>query len=139
LTDDAGALAAIETSNTPVFVVRYETSDAGAFVPRGAFGVRHWLVPPEGPEREDEARADADRFLARLSAGTGGRLLAAQPDADLAEMLTHIGNELSNQAVIAYYPSNATLDGRYRRIRVTVDCEGCAVRARRGYRAGAIQ
>jgi len=139
LTDEAGALAAIETSNTPVFVVRYETSDAGAFAPPGALGIRRWLVPPEGPEQEGEARADADRFLTRLSTGTGGRLLAARPDADLPEMLAHIGNELADQAVLAYYPSNATLDGRYRRIRVTVDCEGCTVRARAGYRAGVMQ
>ena len=48
LTDAAGALAAIETSNTPVFVVRYETGDAAAFMPPWPFGVRRWLVPPDG-------------------------------------------------------------------------------------------
>ena len=139
LTDAAGALAAIETSNTPVFVVRFETGDAGTFMPPGAFGVRRWLVPPEDAEQRAEARAEADLFLIRLSAGTGGRLYAARTDAALPELLAHVGNELSNQVVLGYYPSNGVLDGTHRRIRVTVDCDGCSVRARSGYRAGAMR
>lgn len=139
LTDAAGALAAIETSNAPVFVVRFETGDAGIFMPPGAFGVRRWLVPPEGAEQQAEARAEADQFLIRLSAGTGGRLYAARTDAALPEMLAHVGNELSNQVVLGYYPYNSSLDGTHRRIRVTVDCAGCSVRARSGYRAGALR
>jgi VWFA-related protein len=139
LTDAGGALAAIEASNTPVFVVRFETGDAGSFLPPGAYGIRRWLIPPDAPEKAEEARADGDRFLMRLASGSGGRLLAARPGADIPEVLAHVGSELSNQAVIAYSPSNALLDGSYRRIRVTVDCEGCSVRARGGYRAGAVR
>ena len=136
LTDAGGALAAIEATNTPVFVVRFETGDAGAFLPPGAYGIRRWLIPPDAPEKAEEASADADRFLMRLASGSGGRLLAARPDAHVPEMLAHIGDELSNQLVLGYYPGNATPDGTYRRIRVTADCEGCSVRARSGYRAG---
>ena len=136
LTDAAGALAAIEASNTPVFVVRYETGDAGTFMPPGAFRVRRWLVPPDGPEKTEVARAAADQFLMRLSAGSGGRLLAARQDADVPEMLAHIGDELSSQVILGYYPANDTPDGTYRRIRVRADCADCSVRARAGYRAG---
>ena len=139
LTDGAGALAAIEASNTPVFVVRFETSDAGAFLPPGAYGIRRWLIPPDAPEKAEEARADADRFLMRLSSGSGGRLYAARPDANVPELLAQIGQELSNQLILGYYPANDTLDGTYRRIRVTADCDGCTVRARAGYRAGVMQ
>jgi hypothetical protein len=108
-------------------------------VPPGGFGVKRWLIPPEEPEKAEEARADADRFLVRLSAGSGGRLLAARPDADVPEMLAQIGQELSSQLVLGYYPANGTLDGTYRRIRVTADCDGCSVRARTGYRAGVMR
>jgi VWFA-related protein len=139
LTDADGALAAIEASNTPVFVVRYETADAAPLVPPGGFGVKRWLIPPEAPEKAAEALADADRFLMRLSAGSGGRLYAARPDANVPEMLAHIGGELSNQLVLAYYPANASPDGTYRRIRVTAGCDGCSVRARAGYRAGVVR
>ena len=139
LTDAGGALAAIEASNTPVFVVRYETEDAGSFVPPGGFGVRRWLIPPDGPEKAEAARAAADEFLVRLSSGSGGRLYAARPDADVPEMLAQIARELSSQLILGYYPANDMLDGAYRRIRVTVDCDGCTVRARAGYRAGVMR
>ncbi len=139
LTDAGGALAAIEASNTPVFVVRYETDDAGTFVPPGAYGVRRWLIPPDGPEKAEAARAAADQFLLRLSSGSGGRLYAARPDADVPEILAQIGRELSSQLILGYYPANDTLDGTYRRIRVTADCDGCTVRARTGYRAGVMR
>ena len=75
----------------------------------------------------------------RLASGSGGRLLVARPDADVPEMLAHIGDELSNQLVLGYYPANDTLDGTYRRIRVTADCDGCSVRARASYRAGVMR
>lgn len=139
LTDAGGALAAIEASNTPVFVLRFETGDAGSFLPPGAYGIRRWLIPPDAPEKAEDARADGDRFLMRLASGSGGRMLAARASADVPEMLAHIAGELSRQQVLAYHPSNSMLDGSYRRIRVTVDCEGCSVRARSGYRAGAIR
>ena len=56
---------------------------------------------------------------------------------DLGHVLADVADHLSRQVVLAYYPTNATLDGSYRRIRVSVDCDGCTVRARTGYRAGA--
>ncbi|MFO7691484.1 MAG: VWA domain-containing protein [Vicinamibacterales bacterium] len=139
LTDADGALAAVETSNTPVFVVRYETDDARTYMPPGAFGIRRWLIPPDGPEKAEEARVAADQFLMRLASSSGGRLFAARPDADVSEIVAHIGDELSRQLTLAYDPANDTLDGTYRRIRVSVDCDGCSVRARSGYRAGALR
>jgi hypothetical protein len=64
---------------------------------------------------------------------------AARPDADVPEMLAQIARELSSQLILGYYPANDMLDGAYRRIRVTVDCDGCTVRARAGYRAGVMR
>lgn len=139
LTNDSGALAAIQSVNAPAFVVRYDTPDVASRIPSGAYGIGRWLIFPPDAEKEGEARAAADRFLARLSAETGGRLYAALPDAAVPEVIAHIGQELSNQTVLAYYPTNGRLDGTYRKIRVTVDCDGCTLRARSGYRAGNIR
>ncbi len=94
-------------------------------------------APQEKPARG--ARAAADEFLMRLGSGSGGRLYAARPDANVPEILAQIGLELSSQLILGYYPANDTLDGAYRRIRVTADCDGCTVRARSGYRAGAVR
>ena len=63
----------------------------------------------------------------------------ARPDANVPELLAQIGQELSSQPILSDYPANDTLDGAYRRIRVTADCDGCTVRARSGYRAGAVR
>lgn len=136
LTNADAARAAMEASNAAVYVIRYETPDVASLLPPGAYGVRRWLIAPPDPEKEGEARAAGDRFLAQLSAETGGRLYAARPDAEIPEMLAHIAEEQSNQLVLAYYPANDRLDGSYRRIRVEADCDGCTVRARTGYRAG---
>lgn len=136
LTDAAGALAAIESSDTPVYVIRYETGDAGTYLPPGAFGIRSWLVAPDSPEKLVEAHSAADRFLVRLSSGSGGRLYSARPGAAVAEMLAQVGDDLSNQLTVGYYPINDKQDGTYRRITVNVDCADCSVRARTGYRAG---
>jgi len=136
LTNEAGALAAMEAIDAPAYVIRYETPDASSFIPTGAYGIRRWLIPFSEPGAEDKARAAADAFLVRLVSGTGGQLYAARADAEAHEMIAHIAEALSNQVVLAYYPANDRLDGTYRRIRVAVDCEGCTVRARTGYRAG---
>ncbi len=98
--------------------------------------VKRWLIAPDPPQTTADARTDAERFLERLSASSGGRLVAARADADIPEVLARVGEELSSQIVLGYYPSNAAVDGTYRRIRVTAECDGCSVRARAGYRAG---
>jgi len=139
LTDPSGALAAMESSNTPVYIIRYEPSDIPIEMYGQALQTRRWLIAPDSPEKVLGARAAANRFLAQLSSGTGGRLYEALPDAALPEMLAHIASELSNQVVLGYYPARATPDGTYRRIRVTVDRPEYSVRARTGYRAGVAQ
>ncbi|RPJ68881.1 MAG: VWA domain-containing protein [Acidobacteria bacterium] len=136
LTDMTGALAAMEAIDAPVYVIRYETPDASSLIPPGAYGIRRWLVPFADPGAEGEARAAADAFLLQLASRTGGQLYAARADAQVPEMIAHIAEALSDQVVLGYYPANDKLDGTYRRIRVAVDCEGCTVRARTGYRAG---
>jgi VWFA-related protein len=102
LTDAAGALAAIESSDTPVYVIRYETGDAGTYLPPGAFGIRSWLVAPDSPEKLAEAHSAADRFLMRLSSSSGGRLYSARPGAAVVEMLAQVGDDLSTQLTVGY-------------------------------------
>lgn len=139
LTDAAGALAAVDTSNVGVYVVRYDTSDApGPSLPTSVAG-QPWRLAVEETQTKADARGAGDRFLERLAAGSGGRLYMARPTVDPRELVEQVSQDLSQQYVLYYYPSNATLDGTYREIRVTVDRPGVTVRARTGYRAGALQ
>jgi VWFA-related protein len=139
LTNAAGAVAAIDTSNVAVYVIRYDTSDSAALVPTTSAVAQQWLAMPDDTQKNPQALAAADQFLGRLAAESGGRMYLARPDASVREMLAQISQELSRQYVLCYYPANDKLDGTYREIRVTVDRPDQTVRARTGYRAGALQ
>ena len=81
---------------------------------------------------------EGDRILADLAEETGGRAFFPYHVDDLDQSFQDIGDELRNQYSIAYIPTNATLDGKYHRIRIeTPDHKGYQVRARRGYYAKA--
>jgi Ca-activated chloride channel homolog len=81
---------------------------------------------------------EGDKILQDLADETGGRAFFPYHVDDLDQSFQDIGDELRNQYSIAYIPTNATLDGRYHRIRIEVpDHKGYQVRARRGYYARA--
>src|SRR5579862_3828706 len=81
---------------------------------------------------------EGDKILADLAEETGGRAFFPYHVDDLDQSFQDIGDELRNQYSIAYIPTNATLDGKYHRIRIEKpDHKGYQVRARRGYYAKA--
>lgn len=138
LTDAEGALAAVDISNVGVYVVRYDTSGTTAAPPASADSPLRRGVALDETHTSAEARREADRFLERLAEESGGRLYAARADANPQQLMAQVSRDLSQQYVLRYYPARTTLDGLYRQIRVTVDRPGLTVRARSGYRAGAL-
>lgn len=68
-----------------------------------------------------------------LSNDTGG--YSIRRTNDFTGALSEIARDASNYYVISYSPSNATLDGSFRKIAVRVKRSGLTVRARRGYLA----
>jgi VWFA-related protein len=78
-----------------------------------------------------QARRTVDE-LARLS---GGRAFFRNRLEDLDEDFTRVTEELFNQYLIAYSPTNAARDETWRRIKVEVVEGNYRVRARQGYRA----
>ena len=74
------------------------------------------------------------RVMQRLSVPTGGRVLTTPSIEMLRGAFEELLDELSNQYLLSYEPTNKTRDERLRTIRV--DVEGHRhVRARNGYRA----
>lgn len=63
------------------------------------------------------------RLLAEIAEQTGGRAFSATASSDLPGVAARIGIELRNQYVLAYQPSNAEKDGKYRRVEVRVDSQ----------------
>jgi VWFA-related protein len=73
------------------------------------------------------------KVMTRLVEPTGGRALFTRNIDQLGSAFRELLDELSRQYLVAYTPSDATRDGRWRRIRVTVDGHR-RIRTRAGYR-----
>src|SRR5262245_27369445 len=77
----------------------------------------------------------AIRYLAELSAKSGGRLVPADTLRSLPDAFANIAAELRNQYSLGFYPTNQARDGGYRKLQVKVARRGVVIRARPGYRA----
>jgi VWFA-related protein len=74
------------------------------------------------------------KLMERLARPTGGRAISTVRIEQLQESFADVFEEMSNQYVIAYSPTNEARDGSWREIAVTVDGYD-RIRARQGYRA----
>jgi VWFA-related protein len=79
----------------------------GVFEPTFSFG----LSPEE---------VSGPRLLSEISNQTGGRAFAAAVSSDLPSVASRIAVELRNQYVLAYYSTNQTRDGKYRKVEIKV-------------------
>jgi VWFA-related protein len=78
-------------------------------------------------------REPLKKLMDRLARPTGGRALSTNRIDQLQSSFTDLLEEMSNQYVLAYQPSDPARDGAWRDITVTVDGHD-RVRARQGYR-----
>jgi len=93
----------------------------------------------ESPKRPPEER-NGPALLAGLAGETGGRHFSADALDDLPGICARIGAELREQYLLGYSPTNAAMDGKYRRVIVVVRAPGVSaatVRHRAGYYAPA--
>lgn len=74
------------------------------------------------------------RIMDRLSRPTGGRALFTESIDELRDAFGNLLEELSQQYLLGYPPTNSVRDDTFRRIKVNVDGP-YQVRARQGYRA----
>jgi Ca-activated chloride channel homolog len=73
------------------------------------------------------------RELRALGERTGGRVYPVNTLTDLTGVYKQVADDLRSQYSIGYYPSNKSLDGRWRAIRVETRVREATVRARSGY------
>ena len=88
-----------------------------------------------GSGREVQA---GQQLLARLTQVSGGRAFLIDNVEQLDGFLEYIREDLRNQYVITYRPSNPALDGTWRRIEVRTGDRGHDIRARDGYMAESV-
>jgi VWFA-related protein len=85
---------------------------------------------PAGPVTRTDSVADGPNSVA---VDTGGLMI--RNENNIGRALDRIAEDAGHYYVLAYQPSNANFDGKYRPIQVRVKREGLRVRARRGYLA----
>jgi VWFA-related protein len=78
------------------------------------------------------------KVMERLSLPTGGRALSTNSIDELQHSFNALLEELSNQYVLGYQPTNAARDDTWREIKVDVAGHS-RVRARQGYRAARLR
>jgi Ca-activated chloride channel family protein len=86
-------------------------------------------------EEKREARR-AKRALEALAEATGAASIFPKETADVEQATLQFAHEIRNQYMLAYTPTNPTLDGTFRKIRIAVNGPGKPVaRTRTGYYA----
>ena len=85
------------------------------------------------------AEVSGPKLLSQLSQQTGGRAYSATSEIDLPTVARRIGIELRNQYVLAYRPTDANHDGKFRKVEVKLNAppqmSGLKTRWRVGYYA----
>jgi VWFA-related protein len=74
------------------------------------------------------------KTMQRLATPTGGRVISTDSIDELQAAFADLLDELSNQYLLGYQPTNSTRDDRWREIKVEVEGHK-GIRARQGYRA----
>jgi Ca-activated chloride channel family protein len=90
-------------------------------------------VPEADRLKLDQAYRKADAYLQQLAESSGGVTEYADRLSDLKGALQRIANELRQQYLLGYYPSNTRRTRQARRINVEIPQGGFRVRARPAY------
>jgi len=86
--------------------------------------------------RLNEISLKGQQDMAALASETGGSAFVSDENSDMDEIFGRIATELRAQYLLSYYSSNPRLDGKFRRIKVSVPTRpGMRVRSRQGYYA----
>lgn len=91
------------------------------------------LLSDDEPREAEQAK----RALEALTYATGGQAWYPQELAEVDGIAREVAHEIRNQYIIGYTPSNQALNGKFRKIHVSVNAPGNpTVRTRTGYYAG---
>src|SRR3954470_9701211 len=129
------AINAAVRANVSIYAV--DTRGLQAVVPGGdarqASGRGQSLFNGRGVQQQFDQLASSQDTLTSLAADTGGR--AFTDTNDFGEAFSRVQRDMSAYYLLGYSSTNATKDGRFRRIQVRVKREGLKIEARAGYYA----
>jgi VWFA-related protein len=71
----------------------------------------------------------------KIADDTGGRVIDVRSDKKMMQAFDEISEELRSQYTLGYYPTNTSLDGKFRKVKVDMNNHDLKVLARKGYYA----
>jgi VWFA-related protein len=129
------AINAAVRANVAIYAI--DTRGLQAVVPGGdarqASGRGQDMFSGRGVQQQFAQLASSQDTLTSLAADTGGR--AFTDSNDFGEAFARVQRDMSAYYLLGYSSTNATKDGRFRRIQVRVKRDGFHVEARAGYYA----
>jgi Ca-activated chloride channel homolog len=141
----------VEELEALVYPIQYDTTDfvdaqtrtnttiitstirGGLFPPRSSSQAIYGTPAASGPGTSAAEYKLADQYLQQLANKTGGRLYQANDPKQLSDAFSKIAEELRHQYSLGYYPQTTLQSGERRQIKVRVDRQDIAVRARDSY------
>jgi VWFA-related protein len=94
--------------------------------------------PDEITQQLDKVYGEADAYLLSLASRTAGTVFTAETFDTTRAAFAAILDEIRNQYLIGYYPTNEKRDGKFHKIKVEVTRKDATVRARPGYRSAKV-
>jgi Ca-activated chloride channel homolog len=94
------------------------------------------IFDPEDGSKHSVEEQNGPRLLMELADQSGGREYPVTSLDDLPSISAQIGNQLRNQYLLGYSPSNSNRDGKYRTIHLSVAPDTAAPNVRIYYRHG---
>jgi Ca-activated chloride channel homolog len=124
--------AVIESEDVIIYPIRYGTRRdvEKKVLSSGKYSSAQFQ---EKQEELNKAYKAADEYLYKLAEYSGGSLERADELGDLGKAFGKIANELRQQYVIGYYPSDLPGSDNNRQIKIRVSKDGAKVRARPSY------
>ncbi len=124
-------LSLAEEQDAPVYVVRYDTYIEEIRIPiPGARSMSSTVIREGLSKKEyDQARL----YLQAISDASGGRYFFATKPEQVKLFFARIAEELRQQYVIGYYPTNLSPSKQRRQIKVKVDLPNTTIRTRKHY------
>jgi Ca-activated chloride channel family protein len=121
------AVEAVRIAEAPVYAIAIEYGDA-----RSPGRSRTTTDDPLWRQLRNSSALDP---LHRLTDGTGGWTYSIEASKRCTEICIRIADELRNQYLLGYYPTNTERDGRWRSIKVRTTRSGITLATRTGYYA----
>jgi Ca-activated chloride channel family protein len=90
----------------------------------------------EDVHRQTLEEQNGPRLLSELAEQSGGRLYTVDNLDELESISERISQELRNQYLLGYSPTNGSRDGRYRQVRLKLDAPAELPKLRANYRHG---